>query len=337
MKARMLRRIATVALLLAALAAPSLAEEPLVLKVAPAASARGRKLLVSDVATVAGADAEAAKKLLATEIGAAPPPGFTEPLPLETLAERLRAAGVDPKHVRFEGARETAVTAESKTIPGRDLVEAARVEILRETAALAEANDEILPEPRSTPGDVVVAPGRGEGVAIKVRRRSAARTGRNVWLDAIVTVDGEPAATVALPFDVHVFREVVTATRAVSRGEVLGGETLVLARADVSGAAGAPIERLDDALGLAAARSIAAGSVVRATDLFRPPVVKRGDVVTLRVLYGRMTVTARGVARTEGAVGDVVSVANSDTNRVVSGRVTAPGLVDVEIGREERP
>jgi flagella basal body P-ring formation protein FlgA len=52
-----------------------------------------------------------------------------------------------------------------------------------------------------------------------------------------------------------------------------------------------------------------------------------------------MTITARGVARTEGSRGDVVSVANADTNRVVTGRVTDVGLVDVEIARrpEERP
>jgi flagella basal body P-ring formation protein FlgA len=74
---------------------------------------------------------------------------------------------------------------------------------------------------------------------------------------------------------------------------------------------------------------------VRSTDLFRPPIVRRGDVVTLRVRYGQMTVTTRGVARTEGAKGDVVAVANADTQRVVSGRVTEAGLVDVEIARPE--
>lgn len=327
----------SLSLSLAFLAVPALAAEPVVVRLAPASSVRARTLRLGDVATVTGPEALAAP-LREKEVGPAPPPGFTQSLALETLAERLRAAGVDPKTVRVEGAAEAAVTAESKTIPGHELVEAARREILRDAAAVAGGDSEIVPEPRSTPADVVVSPGR-VGTAISIRPRSAARTGRNVWLDATVTVDGEPAASVALQFDVRVFREVVTATRAVSRGEVLSAETLVLARADVSGAAGAPIASLDDALGLAAARSIPSGAVVRAQDLFRPPVVRRGDVVTLRVKYGRMTITARGVARTEGAVGDAVSVANSDTNRVVTGRVTEAGLVDVSIGRsgEEKP
>jgi flagella basal body P-ring formation protein FlgA len=306
---------------------------------AAAPRVRARMLRVGDVATVTGSE-ELAAAIRAREIGPAPPPGFTQTLALESLAERLREGGVDSKHVRVEGPAEASVTAEAKTIPGRDLVEAARVQILHDTEAFA-GESEIVPEARSAPADVVVSPGR-VGTRISIRSRAGARTGRNVWLDATVTVDGEPAAVVALQFDVRVFREVATTTRTVSRGEILGVESLVLVRADVSGAAGAPVESLDDALGLAASRAIPAGAVVRVSDLFRPPVVRRGDVVTLRVRYGQMTITARGVARSEGATGDVVSVANSDTNRVVSGRVTEAGLVDVLISRpagdaEEKP
>jgi len=306
------------------------------LRLLPASRVKARTLRVEDVAEVRG-EGEAAASLRSAEIGPAPAPGFTQALSAATLVETLRARGFDPKSYRVEGPSETIVTADAKTIAAREILAEAAAFAAAELAA-AFPGAEIVPEARSTPADVVVAPGR-EGTRVAFRFRSAARSGRNVWIDSTVTVDGEPAAFLPLQFDVKVVREAVTSTRAVARGEVIGPDALALVPADVSGGAGALVGSLDEAIGLAAARAIPAGAVLRATDLYRPPIVRRGDVVTLRVVSGPMTVTARGVARGEGAEGDVIAVANADTNRIVSGRISAPGLVDVEIGRgrEGRP
>src|SRR5262249_9053275 len=185
---------------------------------------------------------------------------------------------------RIEGPTETVVRTEAAVVSGRDLAAAAQKFVEGEIAAL-EADAEVEAEPQSVPPDVTVPAGR-VGVTTSVRFRSDAKTGRGVWVDAIVSVDGERAATVGLPIDVRVMRDVVGANRSVARGEALSADALTIRRADVGGLAGGPVRDLEAALGLAAARPLRAGEVVRAADLFAPPVIRKGDPVTLRVRLG---------------------------------------------------
>ena len=82
-------------------------------------------------------------------------------------------------------------------------------------------------------------------------------------------------------------------------------------------------------LGMRTRRSLAPGTLLRPQYLERPPLVERGDAVTLRIQRGGLRIEARGKAKDRGNAGDSVRVVNTDSKKIVTGRVAADGSVVV--------
>ena len=81
------------------------------------------------------------------------------------------------------------------------------------------------------------------------------------------------------------------------------------------------------AVGLAARFSMQPGRLLRTIDLMRPEVIRRNQAVTLVYQVPGITLTVRGKATEGGAVGDIISVLNERSKRVLEGVVTGPGRV----------
>ncbi len=64
-------------------------------------------------------------------------------------------------------------------------------------------------------------------------------------------------------------------------------------------------------------------------DLREPLMVKRGAQVAMVLETGTMTLTAKGRALEDGAIGDVIRVANDTSSRIVAAEVTDAGVVSV--------
>ncbi|MCB9987135.1 MAG: flagellar basal body P-ring formation protein FlgA [Rhodospirillales bacterium] len=76
-------------------------------------------------------------------------------------------------------------------------------------------------------------------------------------------------------------------------------------------------------------RQIASGDLVRDDDIEMPRMISRGDLVTMVFSANGMTLTAKGRAQEDGAMGQVIKVSNTGSNRVIEGRVTASREVTV--------
>ncbi|MFT3976484.1 MAG: flagellar basal body P-ring formation chaperone FlgA [Sphingomonas bacterium] len=86
-----------------------------------------------------------------------------------------------------------------------------------------------------------------------------------------------------------------------------------------------------DAAGMEAARALPAGAILRATDLVRPQLIRRGEPVTIRIVTGALSIATAGRALGGGAKGDAVRVVANSTNRTLDGRIEAAGSVRVMI------
>ncbi|MDI9237406.1 flagellar basal body P-ring formation chaperone FlgA [Lysobacter sp. LF1] len=62
-----------------------------------------------------------------------------------------------------------------------------------------------------------------------------------------------------------------------------------------------------------------------------PPLVQRGDPVTLVSRVGGMEVRMAGRAMGAAAVGATVSVENTGSRRIIRGRLVGPGVVEVQL------
>lgn len=84
-----------------------------------------------------------------------------------------------------------------------------------------------------------------------------------------------------------------------------------------------------DIVNMTPRRMANAGKPLTANDLQQPTMVERGDAITIVFAQGPLTLTAKGKALQAGAMGDVVRIANTDSNKNLQGIITAHREVTV--------
>ncbi len=94
------------------------------------------------------------------------------------------------------------------------------------------------------------------------------------------------------------------------------------------------IANADDAIGMAARRALRPGVPLRLSDIERPRLVKRGDIVTMTLTKPGVALTATGRAMENGAKGDRIRLVNTASNRSVEGIVVSDRQVMVATGMQ---
>ena len=124
--------------------------------------------------------------------------------------------------------------------------------------------------------------------------------------------------------------EVPMLRRHAMPGQVITDEMIVWQRVPARQAGVTTVTRHEDIVGHTARRPVTAGVPVRMTDLKPNLLVTKGNLITLMVLSGNMTLTARGEALDSGTEGAVIRVRNSHSKRVIEAKVVAPDIAVVE-------
>lgn len=121
--------------------------------------------------------------------------------------------------------------------------------------------------------------------------------------------------------------EVVVLARSLQRGDIVKPSDLAIERRRKNET---PIDVLvstNAATGLAARKNFRAGQMLRQSDLTKPELVKRDDIVTLIYEAPGILLTTRGKATESGAEGDLIGAINLQSKRPVQGIVTGPGQI----------
>jgi flagella basal body P-ring formation protein FlgA len=83
-------------------------------------------------------------------------------------------------------------------------------------------------------------------------------------------------------------------------------------------------------LGQKLKRPLRQGTPLDPATVEMPPVISRGETVTILLNQGTLSLTARGQALENGLQDETIRVRNNDSQRDISGRVAEPGVVIVE-------
>jgi flagella basal body P-ring formation protein FlgA len=94
---------------------------------------------------------------------------------------------------------------------------------------------------------------------------------------------------------------------------------------------------MDEIKGMQARRVLSAGQPLRGTDVRRPIVVSKGQMVTMTFAAPGVEVTAMGRAMSEGGIGDTVTLQNPASYRMISATVIGPGTVRADGGIVSSP
>lgn len=82
-------------------------------------------------------------------------------------------------------------------------------------------------------------------------------------------------------------------------------------------------------IGQSPLRSISAGRPIRAAEVSAPKVVLKGDLVEMKYTTPHMTIRTSGQALEDGAPGQLVRIKNIKSEKAISARVIAAGVVEV--------
>lgn len=115
----------------------------------------------------------------------------------------------------------------------------------------------------------------------------------------------------------------------LGRGEVIRDESVTMQEMKRSPAGIDYITDINGLVGLAAKRPLRAGVPLRITDLTKPKVILKGDMVNISFVAPGLSLAVRGKALDDGVLGHTLRVINMQTNRTFEGVAVAPGHVSV--------
>lgn len=152
---------------------------------------------------------------------------------------------------------------------------------------------------------------------------------RSARFTAEVRCDGTQPWRLYLPVRVTSTRPVVVASRALARDTVLAPGDVRLAESALASVPAGALHETGLAVGRVLRRPADEGQALTASLLEAPTLVRRGQQVTVEAQAGGLQVRMEGVARGEGALGDIIEVENGTSGRIVQAVVRSAKSVEV--------
>lgn len=258
----------------------------------------------------------------------APGLGETGTIQVARIVEAARAAGIvrEASDLESQGFAQVVVTRAARRITAADIETAVRAGLQErfgvDARLFALAIDGGAPavavEPELT-GDVAVVDLSFDARSRRVLARLSVPGSMAMRLKPL-RISGQLVETV----------EVVVPKRAIARGETLLLADVAVERRPRDGQGTEILSDARGAIDKVARRALIAGVPLRASDIQREEIVAKGDLVTIVYETPGLIITLRGRANEAGAMGDVISITNPQSKRVLQGKVSGPGKVSVQ-------
>ena len=254
-------------------------------------------------------------------VAKAPPPGQRVIFDAHALAALAQTHGLD---WRPASPHDRAVIERSAIIVGGD-----RIESLVEDALANQG----LPRPFAVAFD-------RQSIRLTLPTNATRATIQNMSYDpeqrrfSGTIAAATPAGEIALPVSGRIVAvvQVPVLNHTFNQGDIVGAGDIDLVRMQADRVARDAITDPAKIIGRTASRILIAQRPLRANDLVRDLVVKRGQTVTLVLDEDSMDLSTQGRALTDGAKGELVKVINISSSRVVEGLAAGPNLVAVSDG-----
>ncbi|MBV8645076.1 MAG: flagellar basal body P-ring formation protein FlgA [Candidatus Eremiobacteraeota bacterium] len=149
-----------------------------------------------------------------------------------------------------------------------------------------------------------------------------------IGVPVAISVDGKLARTVVAGYRITNYVETAVAARDLAPGAVLAAGDIAIARVASNGR---PPIGADVLLGRKLSAATPKGLPLYVEATVPNPVVKPGQAAILVIHDGVVALVADVVARTGGAIGDVVTVVNPQTQKAIAGVVTGPNRVELTL------
>lgn len=145
----------------------------------------------------------------------------------------------------------------------------------------------------------------------------------------LTRVDGQIASNHTIRVELEALAEVAVCTESLRRGTILDSSNVELRYQDITKLKN-PVFAVDDVIGKRLKRSVRLGESLQRKQVEFPPIIKRGERVTIQAQRNGLILTAAGEAKQDGCEGEDIRVINSTSHKEITCQVVGHGLVTVE-------
>lgn len=140
---------------------------------------------------------------------------------------------------------------------------------------------------------------------------------------------GEKPWATFIMANVSLRQEIVVIKHELPRHHILESDDLTRVKKDIATLRRGYKTNIESLVGKQLKRNARANTVVYDFQLQLPDIIKKGDLVTVSSRRGSLVVSSSGIAMNNGHKGEKIKVENQRSLRIIQGRVTGPGSVEV--------
>jgi len=202
------------------------------------------------------------------------------------------------------------------------------------TAATITAAADKIAQPLVTDPDRALQPARGivdQNLPLGALVLSTGSPQVNPSFIAVpvaIAVDGKTRVTLMVTYRILQYMHTAVAVRQIDPGTILAADDLTLERIPFVGRQPVDVASL---VGRKVRTSVAKGAPLYIEQTAAVELVRAGSTVVLIVRDGPVALAADVVARNNGALGDTVAVYNPQTKKALTGVVTGPNRVELDL------
>ena len=285
---------------------------------------KGDRIRLGEIAEIKGEDPALLKKIRDIVIGKSPLPGKSRRIDSDYIRIRLKQNGIDLSQINLQVPIKVEVSRSFIEI-SKEKIEKIVLDFVYgivpwekdqvRIKKICVSNSALLPEGNIT--YKVVAPRNTDflgNVPLSVLFKVNRRLEKKIW------------ATV----NIEVLTEMVVTKRHLRRYHVITEDDIHLKKMDLSKVKSNAVTTYEEVLGKRTKRAINTGEVLRTDHIELPPLVKRGDVVSIIAETDGLRVTTLGEVRKKGCRGERIKVLNLDSKKCIYARVLDSNTVRVD-------
>jgi flagella basal body P-ring formation protein FlgA len=262
--------------------------------------------------------------LASKQICPAPKPGETLSLATAKIASRLNSNLRNQAPISWVGSDTVRISRTGVTIGHSEIEDTINQYIEGRLSSLPQAEYSFVP--RELPLPFTLAKGTLQTEVIPGKPGVIASRRFTITY----RIDGKIVKNISIRGQLKALAPVAVLTMNVPRNSILQPDMVQLQIRDLS-TLRSPCTDLREVLGKKLTRHLRSGSVLDLSSIKFPPVIQKGQLVKILISGNGMQLTATGIASMNGKQDQVIRVMNSGSKKIVYCKVTAPGLVEVQI------
>ena len=262
------------------------------------------QILLGEVAEVSGFNEKLIGSLNRLPLGPAPLPGESLTLAKADIRRSLVTHRIDPVKVALVGENLVEVKRSGRTITKEDIAPLVDNYIERSWADRQVRTEIIYSRPVE---DITI---KENDFDLQVLDPVRPRVCGSIALSLAALENDRMLVRIPVSLKVRAFGKVAVMNKEVRQGKILSPDDFSLLEREITRKSSNPVRTAEDAAYKKLKRTVKAGQILTLDHLEIPPLIERGDEITLIVQYKGIRVSCPGKAWEKGRLGDRIMVRN---------------------------